>query len=85
MTQGLSRALDGMDGIRRGLDGMWTESKKDDANRWKTWKTRHGGSAARPYGIRLSGFPPFHEAMCKVAKLSYVVGAEIPKRYLGTG
>ena len=67
-----------------GLDGIWTESQKLDGKTWKIWKSASRGDDTNLYHISLSGFPYFPLAMCKLAKLNFVAGAELPKRYLVT-
>jgi hypothetical protein len=64
------------------LDGIWTESKKPDGKTWRIWKTAARGKIANGCRISLSGFPYRPLAMCKIGKLSFVTGAELPKRYL---
>jgi len=67
-----------------GLDGMGTESNQLDGTTWKTWKPASGGGVASCCRITPSGFPYKPLAMCKLAKLSFVAGAELPKRYVVT-
>jgi hypothetical protein len=79
---GLPESLDGMDGIRGGWIESGRKAKQSVGNQPKTWNTRLGRRVTNLYVSRCLGFPPFHEAMCKLAKLSFVAGAELPKRYL---
>src|SRR5262249_15519393 len=65
-----------------GMDGIRTESKKLGAKTRRTWKTQPGRNDANRCSVALSGFPDSPLAMCKLAKLSFVAGAELPKRYV---
>src|SRR5262249_34210974 len=62
--------------------GIWTESKKLGAKTRRTWKTQPGRKDASRCSGTNSGFPCFPLATCKLAKLSFVAGAELPKRYV---
>jgi hypothetical protein len=62
---------------------MWTESNKLDEKTWRTWKTATSCTAANQWSIGPSGFPYCPLTMCKIGKLSFVAGAEIPRKYLG--
>ena len=66
----------------RPLDGIWTESIKVGGKTWKNWKSAIRSGGASYLHVNLSGFPYSPLAMCKIGKLSYVAGAELPKQYL---
>jgi hypothetical protein len=48
------------------------------------WKTAAEAEDATYYYISLSGFPYNPLAMCKIARLSFVAGAELQKKYILT-
>jgi hypothetical protein len=63
---------------------MWTESKKLAGKTRRIWKTAASRDAASHCRISLLGFSYSPLAMCKIGKLSFVAGAELPKRYVVT-
>ena len=77
-------APEGLHGIPGCLDGIWTESKKLDGKTWKIWKSAIRGGDTSYFCTSLSGFPYSPLAMCKIGKLSFVAGAEMPQRYIVT-
>lgn len=64
------------------LDRMWTESKKLTGKTWRIWKTAARLDASSHCHISFLGFPYRPLAMCKLGKLSFVAGAEVPKQYV---
>ena len=70
------------DGIHKTLDGIWIESEKLDGESWDSWKTTAGHDDTRCCRVRPSDFSYSPLAMCKIGKLSFVAGAELPKRYV---
>jgi hypothetical protein len=70
-------------GSRIHLDGIWTESYRSDSKLWKAWTISYTFPEGRLEPEAISGSPCFPRAMCKIGKLSFVAGAEIPRKYLG--
>jgi hypothetical protein len=64
------------------MDGMWTESNEVAGKTWDSWKTAVSTDDASYCRISPSGYPSFPLAMCKIARLSFVAGAELPKKYI---
>lgn len=61
---------------------MWTESKKVAGKSWDSWKTAGRAGDASCFRLNASGFPYSPLAMCKIARLSFVAGVELPKKYV---